>query len=170
MRGSVHLREQWKLPKISLRDLLWLSGLLEGEGSFSLQHYHQGGSQWYALPSIEVQMIDRDVVLRVGQLLGGGQRQLRKAPPPQVATHKQKFIWRVNGRRAVYVMRLLLPHMGARRSRRIQQLVASYERTENGHVRRPVKGVRYRKSKEARRTHRERWRKRQKRRKAIAKQ
>jgi hypothetical protein len=131
----------WKLPKIGSRDLAWLAGLLEGEASFSLQHYHHGGSLWYLLPSIEVKMTDRDVICRVGGLLGGGQQRVRSFRPKK-ASWKRVFIWRVNGRRAVHVMKQLLPHMGKRRSKRISQLVADYERDHRAS--RVARGIRYR--------------------------
>lgn len=145
----------WKFPKISVRDLAWLAGLLEGEGCFSLQHYIQVGAGWFALPSIEVKMTDRDVVQRAGYLLGGGQKRIRMIRP-QGASKKRSYTWRVNGQRAVYVMSLLLPNMGKRRARRIKQLVGRYEQTK-GRTRRPAATVHYRVSKKAHREHRNRY-------------
>lgn len=84
-----------------------------------------------------------------------------------MARAKRAHIWRVNGRRAVHVMSLLLPHMGKRRTRRIKQLMLRYERTK-GHAHRPAtNGVRYRISKEDHHAYRKNymllWKKRQKR-------
>lgn len=118
-----------RVPKITPMQLVWLAGLLEGEGCFSLQHYRGGKrtSKHYALPSIELGMNDRDVVLRAGLLLGGNQKKPRKRV--QRPPHKPAFVWRVNGSRAVHVMKRLLPHMGSRRSKRIVGLVRAYERS-----------------------------------------
>jgi hypothetical protein len=118
---------RWKLPRISARDLVWLAGLLEGEGCFSLQCYRNGVTCLHALPSIEVQMTDRDVVARAGKLLGGGQTKVRGGGRPKAKRFHKVYIWRVNGQRAVHVMKLLLPHMGKRRSARITALVKQYE-------------------------------------------
>lgn len=152
----------WLQPKISKQDLVWLAGLLEGEGSFSEQHYHvaDARSWWYALPSIELRMTDKDVVFRAGTLIGGNQRKLRSAPPAR-AHYKRTFIWRVNGRRAVHVMELLLPYMGKRRSRCISQLLAAYKRRVGskgalGFTRRPKKSVKFRASPVLRRENRRR--------------
>ena len=71
-------------------------------------------------------MADRDVVERAGKLLGGGQTKVR-AGHPKTQKRSKIYVWRVNGQRAVHVMRLLLPHMGKRRARRIAALIKGYE-------------------------------------------
>lgn len=168
----------WRLPKIAQKDLAWLAGLLEGEGCFSEQHYHHGGARWYVLPSIQLAMTDRDVVRRAGALLGGKQRSVRSYVPkparyvPKPGKYKRKFVWRVNGQRAAYVMKLLLPWMGKRRARAISRTLANYERRTilggaKGSSRKPPKTVRYRVSKtnhrDYHRSYSRRWRKRRKR-------
>ena len=117
---------EWKHPRLGAQDRAWLAGLLEGEGCFSLQRYFSSKRTWYALPSIQIGMTDRDVVQRAGALLGGGQAHVRvqaRQPPC-----KPMHIWRVNGRRAVHVMKQLLPYMGKRRSKRMHDLIRDYER------------------------------------------
>ena len=119
-----------KNPRISKQDLAWLAGLLEGEGCFSLQKYIQTARAGYALPSIEISMTDRDVVQRAGSLLGGKQASVRAARlDKRFSTKKRLFIWRVNGQRAVHVIKVLLPYMGRRRSKRILELVRNYEKS-----------------------------------------
>ena len=113
-----------RAPTISPRDLAWLAGFLEGEGCFSSQRYYQNRTCWYDLPSIQVNMTDRDVVARAGRLLGGRQVSVRVNCKTK---HKDQYVWRVNGKRAVHVMRKLLPHMGKRRAKRISALIRSYE-------------------------------------------
>lgn len=87
-------------------DLLWLAGLLEGEGAFDL---HRG-----KYPRIRLGMTDRDVVGRAATLIGSRVRLSLRPAPAQATWHTE-----VSGTRATEVMRALLPFMGSRRSGRI---------------------------------------------------
>lgn len=87
-------------------DLIWLAGLLEGEGSFDL---HKG-----KYPRIRVGMTDRDVVGRAATLLGAQVRTTLRPKPLSATFHAE-----VSGARAAEAMAQLLPHMGARRSSKI---------------------------------------------------
>lgn len=91
-------------------DLIWLAGLLEGEGSFDL---HKG-----RYPRIRVGMTDRDVVGRAATLMGAKVRLSLKPAPAKAMFHAE-----VSGERATALMRLLLPHMGARRSAKIAEVL-----------------------------------------------
>lgn len=87
-------------------DLLWLAGLLEGEGCFDLQ---KG-----TYPRIRLSMTDRDVVGRAASLMDTGVRlSIRHAP------NKSTWHAELQGERAAAIMEELLPYMGARRSQRI---------------------------------------------------
>lgn len=94
-------------------DLIWLAGLLEGEGCFDL---HRG-----KYPRIRLAMTDRDVVGRAATLMGCSLRlSLRKSP--------QKSTWHAetSGARAADILWQLLPHMGARRSQKIADSLGEY--------------------------------------------
>ncbi|WP_336628463.1 MULTISPECIES: hypothetical protein [unclassified Microbacterium] len=93
--------------------LIWLAGLLEGEGAFDLHR------QRY--PRIRLQMTDRDVVDRAAQLMGTSVRASLKRPPASTTWNAE-----VSGERAATLMAQLLPYMGARRSRRIGDTLAGY--------------------------------------------
>ena len=95
-------------------DLLWLAGLCEGEATFD--------SQRRKYPRIRVAMTDRDTVGRVATLLGTSIRLTLKPKPNQA-------IWtaELQGERAAVIMRQLLPHMGARRSAKIAEILAVHE-------------------------------------------
>jgi hypothetical protein len=98
-------------------DLHWLSGLLEGEGCFS-SDLVKGRRRRY--PLIVVQMTDRDVVERVAALFGvscQGPYWDRKSTVPYYRA-------KATGARAIALMRLLSPLMGARRCVRIAGLIA----------------------------------------------
>lgn len=94
-------------PELESReDVVWLAGLLEGEGTFDL---HRG-----KYPRVRVGMTDRDVVGRAATLLGANVRLSMKPMPYQATWHAE-----VSGEKAVEVMLAVLPFMGARRSGKI---------------------------------------------------
>lgn len=98
---------------MSLADLLWLSGLLEGEGAFDLHRDRY--------PRIRLQMTDRDVVARAAALMDTNVRASLKRPPASTTWNAE-----VSGEKAATLMAALLPYMGARRSRRIGDTLAGY--------------------------------------------
>lgn len=95
-------------------DLLWLAGLLEGEGAFDA---HRG-----RYPRIRLAMTDRDVVGRAASLMDSKVRlSLREAP------FKSTWHTELSGEKAAAVMRAILPYMGARRSAKIAEILAAAE-------------------------------------------
>lgn len=102
-------------------DLVWLAGLLEGEGTFDL---HNG-----KYPRIRLSMTDRDVVGRAATLMGAKVR-LSLKPAPQ----KAQWNAEISGEKADVLMRALLPLMGSRRSGRIADVLAYafFERDASG--------------------------------------
>ena len=99
---------------MSKEDLIWLAGLCEGEATFDAQRGRY--------PRIRVAMTDRDVVGRIATLLGVSIRLTLKPAP-------NKPVWtaELQGERAAVIMRALLPHMGARRSGKIAEILAVSE-------------------------------------------
>lgn len=95
---------------IDREDLIWLAGLLEGEGAFDL---HRG-----KYPRIRVGMTDRDVIGRAATLLGGKVRLSLKPKPAKAMWHVE-----VSGAKALEAMTALLPFMGARRSAKIAEVI-----------------------------------------------
>ncbi|AYN58510.1 HNH endonuclease [Arthrobacter phage Liebe] len=91
-------------------DLLWLAGLLEGEGSFDA---HRG-----KYPRIRLAMTDRDVVGRAASLMDAKIRLSLHPLPAKATWHTE-----ISGARAAEIMRLILPHMGARRSQKIAEVL-----------------------------------------------
>jgi len=102
-------------PRLAERDdVIWLAGLLEGEGSFDL---HRG-----KYPRVRVGMTDRDVIGRAATLVGSSVRLSLKQKPYTSTWHAE-----VTGPKATEVMRAILPHMGARRSGRIAEILGAIE-------------------------------------------
>ena len=104
---------------MSVLDIAWLAGLLEGEGSFLA-----------AVPSarrsvrISLQMTDEDVVCRAAQLMGGVSVYCARRSQKN-ARHKDLYVVVLRGVRAAALMRVLLPLMGARRRAQIDRALAT---------------------------------------------
>jgi hypothetical protein len=84
----------------------WIAGLLEGEGSFGCPSPSSPGRI-----SVKVEMTDLDVIERVAQRWGSKVYM----PAPRAIHHKQSYVTRIYGPRALAEMRLLRPLMGKRR-------------------------------------------------------
>ena len=90
-------------------DLLWLAGLLEGEGSFAAG----------TTPHINLGMTDRDVMERAARLQGC----TLLGPYQRSAKHKPMRQTTLAGERAILLMKELRPLMGCRRSKRIDDVL-----------------------------------------------
>lgn len=95
-------------------DVIWLAGLLEGEGTFDS---HRG-----KYPRIRLAMTDRDIVGRAASLMDSTIRLSLHQAPAKPTWHTE-----LSGEKAAAIMRLILPHMGARRSGKIAQVLAVHE-------------------------------------------
>ncbi|WP_229398141.1 hypothetical protein [Micromonospora okii] len=91
-------------------DVIWLAGLLEGEGAFDLQRGRY--------PRVRLAMTDRDVTGRAATLMGVSVRLSLKPAPNRAMWHAE-----AQGPKAEAVMRAILPHMGARRSAKIAEVL-----------------------------------------------
>lgn len=91
----------------SVRDILWLAGLIEGEGCFGIVQGRR--------PVVQIKMTDEDVVKRAADILG--------APlyGPYELGEGRKRAWQtsVSGPNAVQWMMTLLALMGSRRRQKI---------------------------------------------------
>jgi hypothetical protein len=100
-------------------DLMWLAGLLEGEGCFTLS---RGEANSY--PVISLKLCDRDIVERAARQLGAG--EIRRIEPEReewsVTYHTS-----IGGHRAAGWMRRLRPLMGRRRAAAIDLALAAYQ-------------------------------------------
>lgn len=101
------------IANASREDVIWLAGLAEGEATFDLQ------ARKY--PRFRVAMTDRDVVGRVATLVGCSIRVTLQPAPNKPTWHAE-----IQGPGAVAVMEALLPHMGARRSSKIAEILSRH--------------------------------------------
>lgn len=99
-------------------DLLWLFGLLEGEGSFL-----SGPPSRPNCPRVSICMTDEDVVLRVGGLFG----RACWATASRRHNHKPTHQVMLTGSKAAALMIEIKPYMGLRRKSQIEKAIAAYD-------------------------------------------
>lgn len=115
------------------RDLYWLSGLLEGEGSFM-----KGPPSSPNLPVVQINMVDEDIIKKVADLFGV---KYHKRNPSQ-QHHNISYVTSIKGKKAVKLMQKIRYLMGIRRKRQIDNALscyAVYERRLNEHEVRKIK-------------------------------
>ena len=103
-----------------VKDLMWLAGLLEGEGCFAFSRRHNGKYIYYILQLI---MTDEDVVERAASILGV------KCTKQALITKGGKNIYRAcaQGPYALGWMIQLYPHMGKRRQAKIDECLTVWK-------------------------------------------
>lgn len=102
---------------ISDNDLLWLAGLLEGEGWFCKANKKRN------CPSMGVEMTDLDIIERVSKLFN---RKIYKIKG-QKEHYKDTYLVKLSGSHAVELMKRLKSLMGFRRQKQIQEAIDSYD-------------------------------------------
>ena len=100
------------------KDLYWLAGLLEGEGSFS-----KGPPSQPNTPSISCQMTDEDIIKRLASLVDIGYCECK----PQKEHHKVSYKVNLRGAKAVKLMMLISDLMGERRKLQIKAALKGYD-------------------------------------------
>jgi hypothetical protein len=105
-------------------DLAWLTGLLEGEGSFL-----KAPPSAPNCPRISLEMTDQDVVERAALLMRG-----TVAKRTNLKSSRWKPTYRIilKGARAVLLMRILYPGMSVRRRIQIDTALESYIERKTG--------------------------------------
>lgn len=99
------------------RQLEWLAGLLEGEGSFMLMK----GS-----PCVAVQMTDRDVVARVAEIMEVPMSEYKYKPKGK-PSYLPVFYVRIWGTHAIEWMMTLYTLMGTRRKAKIKEVIEAWK-------------------------------------------
>jgi hypothetical protein len=102
---------------LSITELHWLAGLLEGEGTFMT-----GPPSSPRMPILAVNMTDEDVMARLGRIFNRKVQVVRA----RNVRWRTSYQLRVQGSDAVRWMHLLRPLMGSRRQAQIDRAVASY--------------------------------------------
>lgn len=103
-------------------NVVWLAGLLEGEGCFTV-HRDRRSSGRRPRVRVELNMTDEDVVRQAAQIFDPPSNVRRQAAS-RSPRHTDTWTATWSGYRAEYVMRRVLPYMGERRSAKINELLA----------------------------------------------
>jgi hypothetical protein len=101
-------------------DIAWLAGLLEGEGTFFTI------KKQFA-PRLALSMTDEDVVRRAAALVGSPSVHARLKREKE--HHKTQFVMTLTGHRAVGVMMTVFGFMGARRQKKIKEVLARWRQS-----------------------------------------
>ena len=99
---------------ISLSEIAWLAGLLEGEGCFT---FSKG-------PDVVLKMTDKDVVERAASLMGAKVI----ARDPKNIKWKRTYCASIHGYQAIAWMLTIYPFMGERRKEKIIENIGQMEK------------------------------------------
>jgi hypothetical protein len=105
---------------MEMKDLYWMSGLVEGEGCFR-RAKDLGKGRASGNVQLQIAMTDRDVIERAGRLLRTRVYEYDKAPP-----RKRIYSVVVSGPRAAGWMMTLYSLMGERRKAKIVECLAAW--------------------------------------------
>ena len=103
-------------------EIIWLAGLLEGEGYFGIHPDRRPGDRRGRL-EVRLKMTDRDVVERAAGLFPSGASVRPVIDPRPRKSDCYRIGW--NGATAESVMRAVLPYMGERRAAKIRECLAT---------------------------------------------
>src|SRR5258706_869915 len=102
-------------------EIVWLAGLLEGEGCFLF-------NRDVRYPKIKLKMVDEDIVHRAADLFGklGGKRPVVHA---EMRDFSRQQIYRIelSGKYAKNIMLHIVKYMGFRRRKKIWQILNEYD-------------------------------------------
>ena len=97
----------------------YYAGVIEGEGCISYERTRKN----YRIPSISVEMSDKDVIQRLQDYFEKGSVVFVKKRKDH---HKDTWRWRVRGKGAVDIYFKMYNYLSDRRKSRIQQVLKSY--------------------------------------------
>lgn len=120
-------RQPLFMDKIQLthKELYWLAGLLEGDGSFEWAR-EKGAT--ISKPRLTLKMTNEEVVRKVAKMLG---YQCSEKEYPERPNWNKAFLVRLKGTKTAALMRTLAPLLGERRQQQIRKLLANYEPYKN---------------------------------------
>lgn len=104
------------------KDLYWLAGLLEGEGSFQKPMPSEP-----KYPRLTLSMNDLDIVTKVATFFGRKYIYTRKR---KLSHHKDTYSTMTKGKRAIQFMWDLYPLLGERRKQQIENAIGAKPTTE----------------------------------------
>jgi len=110
MSGKPYKKE---IKALTAFDLVWIVGILEGEGSFHVNHDSHG-------ITIAVAMSDEDVIAKLASFFDRPYRSYEPGPPRQRMSRVE-----ITGQQAVLLMEMARPRMSTRRGEQMDRCLAS---------------------------------------------
>lgn len=99
---------------ITKKDLLWLSGLIEGDGCFFSQKNR---------PVVSLCLTDKDVLTRAAQIF---QTSVYHYSPKEL-NYKDQYEFQVKSEKAISIMNVLYAYMGDRRKKKIDEIKSKWD-------------------------------------------
>jgi hypothetical protein len=97
----------------------YFAGIIDGEGCISYEKTKKD----YCIPSISVEMTDKDVIYKMHQFFGKGSVVFIK---PRQKHHKNAWRWRIRGKGAVDIYFKIYNYMCDRRKNKITEVLKAY--------------------------------------------
>ncbi len=99
---------------ITVEDVVWAAGFLEGEGTFIVAYSPRVQAAQASLPPLE----------KIKTLFGGTIAKKKRYK----GTHTQAYVWTISGDGAVILMKLIYPYMSSRRQAQIESAIRRDQR------------------------------------------
>jgi len=106
---------------MSIKEIAWLAGLLEGEGCFGTIKHTEYIKKY---PIVRLAMTDRDIVEKAANLLKVNLLGPYKRQSQNGEIWKSCWAMNICGNRAAGIMMTVLPLMGERRSLKIREILS----------------------------------------------
>jgi hypothetical protein len=101
--------------------LLFLAGVFEGEGSFGFWSSGYKGKRYFGFT---IKMTDKDIIERFIEFFKLGRIEKAKIYKDH---HKQAYVWRLTGKKAINVVLPLVPYLGIRRKEKFKECSQHYK-------------------------------------------
>ena len=102
----------------------YFAGIIDGEGCIAYEKTKPG----YSIPSIAVEMTDKDVITRLKDFFGKGSVVFLKARQKH---HKDTWRWRIRGKGAVDIYFKIYNYLCDRRKNKITEVLKQYSDDAN---------------------------------------
>lgn len=97
----------------------WIAGLLEGEGCFSYRHDKNYASIQFNTTDFDIMTKYITYLRELGFDIKNKIVKLKK----KKETHKQGYAIEITSKKAIGIMKLILPYMGIRRKNKIEEII-----------------------------------------------
>ena len=106
--------------------LAYLAGVFDGEGSFG--YWSKGAKRKDKEFVVQVEMRDMDIVGKFQEFFGCGTIAYRDS---RQENHSPTHHWRVKNKKALEVLKLMMPYLGSRRTDKFKKVVIDMEQASS---------------------------------------